>query len=887
MSALKKLICCILLLKATVTIAQFNISGSVTDSKNNSLFYMNIVLKNKVDDIINFTTSSDSGTYNLKDVKPGDYILEFSGVAYKRKIFHVSVIENHLTVDAKLEDNVVEIKEVIIQASGEIIQKKDTIVFNASRFLQGNEETVQDLLKKIPGISVDSEGTIKADGKEIEKIMVEGDDFFESGYKILSKNMPVEPIDKVELLNNYSNNKMLKGIEESDKVALNLKLKDKSKNVWFGNINSAYGYSDKQLYNIQSNFMNFSKKCKFYFITNFNNTGNDAQDGITHLIKPFSLNQRESIGNNQQSQRFVNLDLISLDFKKERINFNKAKLVSLNTILNPTDRLKIKNIIFFNWDETSFMRNTLENIKVDEIRYTNSEILDLKNKKFIGFGKIDINYSISKTQELKSVTKYNSANENILSNLNYNNISSVETLNTNNTFFDQKINFSTKLNNKQALLFTGRFIDEESLQDYSTNQFIYQNLFSEDTAANNINQFSNNKMQYFAFSGHFQSKGKNKNLLEIELNNEYRIDRFNSKFLLYQNDSLVNKPTDFQNEVKYVVNDLYIKGKYRYKIKKVSLVAELDLHQVYNNWSSNIDKKNQVLYFANPLFKFEWQIKNHQIITSYSYNATNTSIINTYNNYILTGSNTFKKGGVDFNSLTASTALLKYQFGNWDDRLFINTLVLYNNNHKFISTNTYIYENYTTAESIVINNRELLNISTTVDCYINLLKSNLKFDIGFLKTNYKTVVNDIYQQNVNSTNYNYGFELRSGFKGKFNYHIGTKWENGIIEIVDKTKYTNLFSFADFYLNLNKRFTLQMKLERSFFDHPDSDDNTYYFLDFSAKYNIIENKLTFSLLGKNLTNTEYYKNYSLNDLGSVSTKYLLLPRSFIFKLEYRF
>ena len=887
MSVLKKLICCIFLLKTTVTIAQFNISGSVTDSKNNPLFYINIVLKNKVDEIINFTTSTDSGMYNLNNVMPGNYIIEFSGVAYKRKNFNLSVSNKHLTVDVKLEDNVIEIKEVIIQAAGDIIQKKDTIVFDVSRFLQGNEETVQDLLKKIPGISVDSEGTIKADGKEIEKIMVEGDDFFESGYKILSKNMPVEPIDKIELLNNYSNNRMLKGIEESDKVALNLKLKDKSKNVWFGNINPAYGYSNKQLYNIQSNLMNFSKRIKLYFITNFNNTGNDAQDGIMHLIKPFSLNQRESIGNDQKSHRFVNLDLIPLDFNKERINFNNAKLVSLNTIINPTDKLKIKNIIFFNWDETSFKQNTFENIKVDEIAYSNSEILDLKNKKFIGFGKIDINYNISRTQELKSVTKYNCGNEDIVSNLNYNDISSIETLYTNNTFFDQKINFSTKLNDRQALLFTGRYINEESPQNYLTNQFIYQDLFPEASTANNISQSSNNKMQYFALSGHFLRKEKNRNLLEIELNNEYRIDKLNSRFILYQNDSLINKPSSYQNDIKYVVNDLYLKGKYQYKIRKVSLITELDLHQVSNTWSSEIDSKNQVLYYLNPLLKLEWKIKKHEIISSYSYNATNASIINSYNNYILTGSNNFEKGLVDFNSLTASTAFVKYTFGNWDDRLFINTLILYNNNHKFISTNTYIYENYTTAESISINNRDLLNISSTIDCYVNFLKSNLKLDIGFIKTNYKTVVNNIYQQNVISTNYNYGLELRSGFKGKFNYHIGTKWKNGTVEISDKTKYTTLFSFADLYLALNKKFTVQMKLERSYFDHLDSNNNTYYFLDFNAKYNIIENKLTFSLLGKNLTNTKYYKNYSLNDLGSISTEYRLLPRSLMFKLEYRF
>ena len=67
-------------------------------------------------------------------------------------------------------------------------------------FLKGNEEVVEDLLKNIPGLEIDRSGAIKVDGIEIEKIMVEGDDFFKKGYRMISKSMPSSPIDKIELL---------------------------------------------------------------------------------------------------------------------------------------------------------------------------------------------------------------------------------------------------------------------------------------------------------------------------------------------------------------------------------------------------------------------------------------------------------------------------------------------------------------------------------------------------------------------------------------------------------------------------------------------------------------------------------------------------------------
>ncbi len=118
-------------------------------------------------------------------------------------------------------------------------------MFNADSFKQGNEQVIEDLLRKIPGLNIDSDGTIKVGNQEIEKVMIDGDDMFEKGYKILTKNMPVNPVDKIELLQNYSNNKHLKGIENSEKVALNLTLKDDYKRTWFGNTNLGYGLFQK------------------------------------------------------------------------------------------------------------------------------------------------------------------------------------------------------------------------------------------------------------------------------------------------------------------------------------------------------------------------------------------------------------------------------------------------------------------------------------------------------------------------------------------------------------------------------------------------------------------------------------------------------------------
>lgn len=92
---------------------------------------------------------------------------------------------------------------------------------------------------------------------------------FGKGYKILTKNMPVNPIDKIELLQKYSNNKHLKGIENSNKVALNLTLKEDFKRRWFGNVQAGHNIGALGRYEARSNLINFGNKSKYLLLFRF------------------------------------------------------------------------------------------------------------------------------------------------------------------------------------------------------------------------------------------------------------------------------------------------------------------------------------------------------------------------------------------------------------------------------------------------------------------------------------------------------------------------------------------------------------------------------------------------------------------------------------------
>ncbi|WP_400075054.1 carboxypeptidase-like regulatory domain-containing protein [Winogradskyella sp. R77965] len=878
----------LIFLLSMIGFSQSKLSGLLTDKNKNPIPLVNILIKkDSSSHVVAYTHTDDNGQYIIEIPKSGVFNVTYSSLGFESKTITIKLVDSNKEniIDITLKEKLLELDEVFIQSEKPISIKKDTITFKTKYFIKGNEVTVEDLLKRIPGLNIDSEGTIKIGNQEIEKLMLDGDDFFEKGYKILSKNMPAYPIEEVEILKRYSNNRLLKNIENSNKVALNLKLKEDAKRIWFGNIKA--GYSFKNRYEFRGNLMNFGKRNKYYFLTNLNSIGYDATGDIESLVRPFRMNEPASIGDNQSVNSLLNLSPNNLNFKKSRTNFNNAELVSLNAIFNPAKKLKIKTLGFFNWDEIDFFKNSIDFVDTNGTNFTNTEEYQLKNEKKTAFGKLDFIYNISKTKILETTTKYNNGDFNDISNLVFNGNSTIENLQQLNTLFDQKISYTNKFESKKVFLLTGRFIDEKTPQYYSINKFFYQDLFPINTTANNVGQQSDNRMQFAGINAHLLHRKSNGHLLELQLGNEFRKDKLKTIFSVLEDNSLLEQPSDYQNQTNYQVNDLYFKSKYRLRIKHFSLVGKLDVHQLFNSLDNNSSLSYQSPFFINPSFGFDWKLNDkNKITSSYSHNTTNAKTLDLYSNFVLTGFRSFSKGTGDFNQLNASSVIFNYQLGNWSDRFFANTFILYTKNHDFFSTNTSVEQNFTQTEKILIKDREFVSVNSKLDYYFNFISANLKLDLGFTKSEFKNIVNTSNLRVVTSNNYNYGLELRSGFKGVFNYHIGTKWMSTEIETTINNSFTNNTSFLDLSFIFNEKFDIQLQSERYHFGNLEA-DNTYYFLDFDARYRLVKDKLTIGLTGKNLFNTEKFRNLSISDIGSSTTEYRLLPRFAILKLEYRF
>jgi hypothetical protein len=869
-----------------LTIHSQSLKGTIKDINQESIVGASVILKNKEEKIINYTYSNDNGIYELKTSQIGQFFLYANAMGHAQKKIEITINENNQIQNFELTPKFEELKEIIIQSTKPIAIKKDTIVINADSFRQGNEQVVEDLLKKIPGLNIDSDGKIKVGNQEVEKVMIEGDDFFEKGYRLLTKNMPANPIDKVEIYQRYSNNKHLKGIEESEKVAINLTLKEDFKRQWFGNMTLGYGLVAENFYELRVNLMNFGKKSKYYFLTNLNNLGIDAVGDINHLVRPFRIDEPSAIGDNQSANQFIGLGFSTPQLSAKRTNFNNAEMLSLNSIFTLTEKVKFKLLGFLNTDENDFFRNSFQSFFINNENFQNTEDFVGRKTLFTAFGKIDLIYDMSKNKTIEFTSKFNQTNENNRSDLDFNQVLLNEKLKQLNQLIDQKIVFTNKFKPNKVLLINGRYINEKKPQNYSVNQFIFEDLFNVD--ANSTKQFSENKMQYAGLEAHLMNKKSNGDLFEIKFSNELRIDEFNTRFELFNGDNLIDSSALFNNQLTMLVNDLNLSARYRLKLNNFNFLMQSSVHQLYNQIDSFGQKSSQRPFFIVPKIGVELKInEKNKMNMSYSFNTTNAGVLDVYSGFVQTSFRSFSKGLNDFKQLQASNAILNYILGSWSDKFFANAFVMYAKNHDFFSSNSFITPSYNLSERIIIKDQEMLNFSSSVDNYFKAIKSNLKMNLGVTKMNYKNIINNSDLRQVKSFNYNYGFELRSGFSGIFNYHIGTKWQTNEIRTTFNNRFTDNVSFLDLSFVFNEKINFQIKSERYHFGNLDSNNNNYYFLDFDLRYNAKPNKLTFYLTGNNLFNTKTFRNYSISDINISKTEFRLLPRYILLKLEYRF
>ena len=234
--------------------AQNKVNGSIKGKLADTVFKENLseatvtVLDAKDSSVIGFTLANAKGEFEIKDIPAGMYrlLVTFQGYDPYTKNFMISPEFQTVNLNTiYLEKKGTTLQSVVVEAAP-ISVKKDTVEFRASAFKTKPNSTAEDLLKKVPGMQVDKDGNVKAQGEDIQKVYVDGKEFFGTDPKLATKNITADMIESIQVFDDMSDQAKFTRIDDGSRAkTINIKLKKDKKQGYFGRIMGGYGTDDR------------------------------------------------------------------------------------------------------------------------------------------------------------------------------------------------------------------------------------------------------------------------------------------------------------------------------------------------------------------------------------------------------------------------------------------------------------------------------------------------------------------------------------------------------------------------------------------------------------------------------------------------------------------
>lgn len=586
------------------------ITGNIKDSISKENVFANVVIKDtkKSNDISEFTVTKN-GNYKIQVSKfYKRIVLEVNALGYSSITHIIEAPEKDKIYNLNFflkKEQIKNIKEIILTSNKKKFSiKEDTIKYNVSAYRDGSERKIEEIIKKLPGIQVNEKsGEIKYKGKSIETVQLEGDDLFGSNYSLGTKNINVDMVEQVQAIENYSANPLLKGIENGDKVALNLKLKkgrlDLSGNTEYG---SGFSSDNKQIYNIGANILGVSKNYKSFGTFSYNNVGinNSPFDYFGFNYNTEQIKERDFF-----AKKLIPESIFTSSLDDSRANINNAIFGNYNSIFKIGKKASLKLNLYYTQDkilQTQFFQN---NILTGDGTFSTSDLYQTQKKPFLYRGDIELKINTSKNSLLEYKARISQENINTQSSVLQNNKSSFNTkLYSESFLFRQDLIYTKKISDKKAL----------QMQLFQSYNNAPQNLSISPSL--NLDSLTIFKTQYSRYTKQIFSIQST--LLGSTLKTKYAFSigatLEKDPFTSFLNDNMEINNNNFS----YIKNSIWFKGAYHFQYGNLKISPSYTLSYFNQNLNNISAKRNDFLIEPSLALKYRLG-ENSSLFTSINY----------------------------------------------------------------------------------------------------------------------------------------------------------------------------------------------------------------------------------------------------------------------------
>ncbi|WP_165732059.1 outer membrane beta-barrel protein [Polaribacter sp. 20A6] len=792
---MKKIIFLAIFMVTIFTNAQVKLTGIVKDSIGEPLEMANVLAIDKVTNkIASYGFTDEKGFYKLNVDKNITVLLKISYVGMQSADFTLETKSGDIVTNVMLAfDNALD--GINIVSKMPVTVKGDTIVYNADSFQNGSERKLEDVLKKLPGVEINDDGEIEVEGKTVEKIMIDGKDFFDGDTKLATKNIPSNALDKIEVLRNYADVSQLSGVQNNqDRVAINIKLKEGKKNFWFGDITAGAGDApDETLYLLQPKLFYYSPKYTINVIGDVNNMGEVVLDRGD--IRSFSGGFRSQSPSNGTNLSLASAGIGFLTANARNANRIETKLMAMNFSYSPTTKLDLSGFLIFS-SNSNGQQNNVDTDYIDAEtpdEYTESRTDQTSNT---GLIKLSAGYKQNARKQFNYDLIGRFTNEfrkddvvsNVLGNITEDEKATPYTINQNFSYF-----YTANEKNIFALEAKHLLQDEDPFYVASLDKDNYVDEaetlgFTEPSATNEYYTLEQDRR---VKSNQLDVKLDYYNILNDKSNLNFVVgtiqskQNFDSKFFQVLEDGSESTPTgtipeddarSFTNDTEYGFSDIYAGLRYRLKAGIFTFTPGFTLHayDVQNTQYETEIFEDQFQKFFPELSIIAQFKQSESLQFSYKQEVNFTDVNQLAKGIVANSYSSFYYGNHELTNAHLHNVNLNYSSFN----LFNYTNVFARLNYKKtidqINSNTIFEPGSVVSTSTSLNSpfdNESFTGSARVGKTFNKIKTSLGANYGYSKTfqslNDEFNTNKLFSQSYSasvSTNFNKAPNVSLGYR---------------------------------------------------------------------------------------------------------------------------
>lgn len=909
---MKRLLTLFFAFSACLVFAQVNISGKVTDTNGEPITSASVTVENP--------TSSVILAYSITDAD-GKYKLSFSSdlaqVKIKVKAFNqkpkAKTVKNESQkVNFQLASDVTQIKEVVLKTKL-ITKRGDTISYNLKAFSNKNDRVLSDVLKKIPGIDVNKDGTVLYQGEPINKFYVNGKDLMAGSYGTVNNSLPIDAIAKVEVMENHQPVKVLQDKVISDQAALNVKLKKSVTMTGRGEVGVG---GSPFLWNVKLTPMLFTDNIQWLLNYKTNNTG----EAVEREGRRLSFGGRfGGVHRNVSQNDWLNVDKASTPSVPERRYLkNRVHYLSGNILTN-LDKAK-------KWEFKANANYTNNDVRRESFTETNylppfndgaTITRSVANKMYTD--KLSANVIFTKNAKkgfFKNTTSFTqfwnadrgNVNREINGEIDEDNIAdeSIEspTINFQNSLsaiipWGEKLvnvrSFISYQNDKQTLLVNPYSYTPQEVYNPDTESFdpIYQNPLTRYAQQNfRMKTFETIEALNMSFSA-----GKWTFTPEVGIN--YTTNKLTSRLegiddsgvtdplgAIYRNNLRFTKTTPYASaEINYKGSNfrMYLTVPFNFnRIKAQDLAPERNVDLLLNK--PTIEPRLYAMYE----FASFWKASLYG-----SYNYSFGSISSVYAGYILVSptslSRPYSNGVLAQNKSQNGGARIEYR--NPLNNLFFNIRANVAKTTNNLMLNTFLENGNTTAEYIVRDNDIHTNSqSVEVGKYFPNFKTNASVSFSNSQNKSQSMNNSIIQYSKGeSQSFSFKFNNATFNWMSLDYNFSLGWGKNIYTYSGKETENKSRSYSH---NLHLIFypienhSIGLNWDQSNYKQGDQQFKNPFF-DLTYQYTWAKKKIDFELKWLNIANTKVYETVGNSSVGTTYRRMFIRPSQVLFTVKFNF